>query len=88
MSQTTGPILALGGVTLFNSMILNNRPFDPKVPIAVGIAAGAFALAEKGWPQGATALAWMAFVTVLITRVQPGVPSPVESLNTWWLSQK
>lgn len=87
MSATTGPILAMGGITLFNSMILNGRPYDPKVPIATGIAAGAFALAEHAWPKGATALAWLALITVLISRVQPGVPAPVESLAVWWSKQ-
>lgn len=87
MSTTTGPILAMGGVTLFNSMILNGREFDPKVPIATLIAAGMFGLAEKALPQTATALAWMALVAVLLTRVQPGVPAPVESLSLWWKKQ-
>lgn len=87
MSGTTGPILAMGAVTLANSMLFNNKPFDPKIPLATAIAAGAFALLEKGWPQGATALAWTAFITVLIARVQPGVPAPVESLASWWSRQ-
>lgn len=88
MSQTTGPILALGGVTIFNSMILNGRDFDVRVPIATGIAAAAFGLLEQGWPKGARALAWMALISVLIARVQPGVPSPVESIAAWWQQQK
>lgn len=87
MSATTGPVLAMGGVTLANQMLLHDKPFDPKIPIATGIAAGAFALAEKGWPSGATALAWMAFIAVMITRVNPSVPSPVESLAAWWRQQ-
>ena len=69
-----------------NTVLFNGKPFDWKVPIATGIAAGAFALAEKAWPKGAVALAWMALVTVLITRLDPKVPSPVETLNTWWKS--
>ncbi len=87
MSATTGPILALGGITMFNSMILNGKPLDPKIPFGTAIAAGALALVEKGWPRGAEALAWLALVTVLVARVQPGVPSPVESLNAWWQKQ-
>jgi len=87
MSATTGPILAMGGVTLFNSMILNGRDFDPKVPIATLIAAGMLGLAEKAVPQTATAVAWLAFTAVLLTRVQPGVPAPIESLATWWKKQ-
>jgi hypothetical protein len=82
--KTTGPVLATGGITLANAVLLNGKPFDWKIPIATGIAAGAFALAEKAWEQGAVALAWMALVTILITRVDPKTPSPVESLNNWW----
>jgi len=88
VSETTGPIIALGGITLFNSMILNDRDFDVRVPIATAIAAGAFGLLEQGWPKGARALAWLSLISVLIARVQPGVPSPVESLSSWWQHQK
>ena len=82
--KTTGPVLATGGITLANAVLLNGKEFDWKIPIATRIAAGAFALAEKAWEQGAVALAWMALVTILITRVDPKTPSPVESLNNWW----
>lgn len=82
--RTTGPVLAIGAITLGNNVIFNGKPFDWRVPIATGIAAGAFALAEKAWPEGAVALAWMALVTILVTRVDPNVPSPVETLNNWW----
>lgn len=82
--RTTGPVLATGAITLANNVIFNSKPFDWRVPVATGIAAGAFALAEKAWPEGATALAWMALITILITRVDPNVPSPVETLNNWW----
>jgi hypothetical protein len=82
--KTTGPVLAIGAITLANNTLFHDKPFDWRVPIATGIAAGAFALAEKAWPQGATALAWMALITILITRMDPKVPSPVETLNDWW----
>jgi hypothetical protein len=82
--KTTGPVLAIGAITLANNTLFNDKPFDWRVPIATGIAAGGFALAEKGWEKGAVALAWMALVTILITRVDPKVPSPVETLNNWW----
>jgi hypothetical protein len=82
--KTTGPVLAIGAITLANNVLFNDKDFDWRVPIATGIATAAFALAEKAWPQGATALAWMALVTILITRVDPKVPSPVETLNNWW----
>ncbi len=82
--RTTGPVLAMGGITLANSVLFNGKEFDWKIPIATGIAAGALALVEKAWEQGAVALAWMALVTILITRTDPRVPSPVETLNNWW----
>lgn len=84
MGATTGPILALGAVTVGNRVLLNDKPFDWHIPIAVAIAAGAFSVLEKGSPKVATALAWTAFATVLLSRVDPKVPSPVESLATWW----
>jgi hypothetical protein len=84
--KTTGPVLAIGAITMANNMLFNGQPFDWRVPVATAISAGAFALAEKAWPEGATALAWMALVTILIARVNPKVPSPVETLNNWWKS--
>jgi hypothetical protein len=87
VSQTTGPVLAIGGITIANRVLLNDRPWEWKTPVATGIAALAFGLAEKAWPTGAKALAWMALVAVVITRVDPAVPSPVESLNAWWRTQ-
>lgn len=82
--KSTGPVLAMGAITVANNVVFNNKPFDWRVPVATGIAAGAFALVEKAWPEGAVALAWMALVTIIVTRVDPKIPSPVESLNNWW----
>jgi hypothetical protein len=79
--RTTGPILAIGGITVANRVILNDKPFDWKVPVATGITAGAFVFLEKAWEEAAVMLAWTAVVAVLLTRLDPGVPSPVESLN-------
>lgn len=79
MAKTTGPILAIGAITVGNSVIANKKPMDWRVPIATGIAAGVFALAEKGWQEGAVMLSYVALVTVLFVRVQPGTPAPVES---------
>ena len=84
MARTTGVILAVGGITLGNAVIVNNQPINWRIPIATGIAAGMFALAEQGWEKGAVALSYVALVTVLFVRTQPGVPSPVESFATWW----
>jgi hypothetical protein len=83
MSDTTGPVLAIGGITLANKSLLHAEPFDWRIAIATGISAGLFALLERAWHDGAVALAWMALVTILLVRVDPKTPAPMESLNSW-----
>jgi hypothetical protein len=83
VSQTTGPVLAIGGITLANKSLLNGEPFDWRIAIATGVAAGLFALLERAWQQGAVALAWTALVTILLVRVDPKTPAPLENLNKW-----
>lgn len=84
MSKTTGPILATGAVTIANQVIFHDEPMDWRVPVATGLAAMGFSLAEKAWPKGAQILAWTVLGTVLLSRVKPSVPSPVESALSWW----
>lgn len=84
MSRSTGPILATGVITITNQVIVHGQPMDWRIPVATGLAAGAFALMEKGWEAGAVGLAWLALVTVLFVRTRPTVPSPVESLVDFW----
>lgn len=83
---TTGPILAVGGITMFNQTILNNKPIDWRVPVATGFLAGGFSLLEKGNSSFATGLAWIALLTVLLARVDPKTPSPAETLLKFWNS--
>lgn len=85
--KTTGPILAIGAITLGNRVLFHDKPMEWKIPIATGIAAGMFSLAEKAWPKGAVALAWVALVTVLLSRVDPNVPAPAETVADWWRKQ-
>lgn len=84
LGKTTGPILATGLATIANQTVFNNQPMDWRVPIATGLAALGFNMAERVWPTGASILAWSTFITVMIARVKPGVPSPVESAVAWW----
>lgn len=84
MSKTTGPILAVGGITVVNRTVFHGEPMDWRIPIAAGIAAMGFSLAEKAWEKGAVALAWLAFISVLLTRIDPNVPAPLETLNDWY----
>ncbi len=83
MAKTTGVVIAIGGITMFNQSIVNNQPVDLRVPVATAIAAGFFALAEKGWEKGAVTLSYVALITILFSRVDPKTPAPLESLNTW-----
>lgn len=84
MSQTTGPILATGAITVANQVIFHDEPMDWRVPVATGLAAMGFSLAERAWPKGSVILAWTVLGTVLLTRTQANVPSPVESALSWW----
>lgn len=88
MSKTTGPVLALGAITVVNDTVFNGKPMDWRIPIATGLLAIGFNLGEKAFPEGAHILAWTALLTTLVTRVQPSTPSPVESAVTWWKSSK
>jgi len=82
--KSTGPILAIGGITVANQSLINDEPIDWKVLIATGISVGVFSLLEKAFPTVAPKLAWLALVSVLFVRLKPGVPSPTESFVKWW----
>lgn len=84
MAQTTGPVLAIGGITLANQVIFNGKPMDWRIPIATGLTAGGFALMEKLSVELATGLAWVALVAVLFVRLTPDVPAPAESAVKWF----
>jgi hypothetical protein len=84
MSKTIGPILATGALTIANQTVFNAQPMDWRVPIATGLAAIGFSLLERPAPELAVILAWTTFLTVLLTRTNPNVPSPVESAANWW----
>lgn len=84
MAQTTGPILAVGGLTLANRVVFNDQPMDWKVPIGTAIAAVLFSGAERVAPRAAVALAYLALVSVVFVRVDPAVPSPAESALKWF----
>ncbi len=84
MSQTIGPILATGALTIANQSVFHGKPVDWRVPIATGLAAIGFSLVERAAPELAVILAWTTFLTVLLSRTDPNVPSPVESAVEWW----
>lgn len=84
MSRTIGPILATGAVAVANRTVFNGQPMDWRIPIATGLAAVGFDLFEHAAPQIAVILAWTTFLTVILTRTDPNVPSPTESALAWW----
>ena len=83
MSASTGPILAVGAITLGNKVILNGEPMDWRIPIATGISAAIFSLGDKLWPDLSKGLAYVALVSVLFVRLDSRTPAPVESLAKW-----
>lgn len=83
MAATTGPILAIGTITILNQTVFHKQPMDWRIPIATGAACAGFALLEQGAPQAARMAAYTALVAVLFTRIN-GVPSPTESFVSWW----
>jgi hypothetical protein len=88
MSATTGPVVALGAITVINKSVFNDEPMDWRIPIGTGLLAIGANLVERAAPQLAEVLAWTALLTSLMTRIDPGVPAPVESAVAWWKSSK
>ncbi len=76
MSASTGPILAMGAITMANQSLFNGKPIDWRVPVATAeqLLGGS---AVRG-------LALIALGTVLLTRVDRSVPAPAESALKWW----
>jgi hypothetical protein len=84
MAASTGPILAVGGITVANRTVFNDQPMDWKVPIGTALAALVFSGAERAVGRSAVYLAYLALVTVVFARVDPTVPSPAESALRWF----
>lgn len=84
MAKTTGPVLAIGGITLLNRNVFNDESWDWRIPIATAITVGLFAALEKPFPKFAVSLAWLAVAGVTLGRVDPKVPAPAESALNWF----
>ena len=83
MAASTGPVLAIGVITMARQVIIDEQAPDWRVAVGTGIAAGAFALAEKAVGQVAVYLAWLALGTVLLVRIDPKRPSVAEATLTF-----
>lgn len=86
MAQSTGPILAVGAITLFNDVIVHGRGIEQDLRVVVGtaIAAGGLALVERASPGLAVGLAWLTLIGVLFVRIDPKIPAPVEAFSSWY----
>jgi len=86
MGESTGPILAAGGVVAFNAIIVNGQPPIAQTRTMVGtlIAAAGLSLLEKPFPRVAVALAWLTLASVLLVRVDRNTPSPIETFTKWY----
>lgn len=84
MAASTGPILAIGAITLANQSVFNDKPVDWKVPVATAMAALLFSGAEKAFGRPAVWVAYLGLITVTLARVDPKNPSPAESALSWF----
>jgi hypothetical protein len=86
MSASTGPLMAAGGIVVFNATIVQGKAPITQTRVIVGtlIAAAGFSLAERAAPRAAVALAWLVLAGVLLVRVDPNTPAPLESFNQWY----
>jgi hypothetical protein len=83
MAKSTGPILAMGAITIGNATVVNGKPLNLWQPLAIGITATVFAGAEHipGAQTIVVGVAWLALVTVLFVPLNG--PTPVENFNKW-----
>jgi hypothetical protein len=81
MAASTGPMLATTGIS-FGNQWLGNDNLDLKILVAGGLATAGLALLERVPGIGAVApgIAWIAFITLLFTRIG-GKPSPIDNLS-------
>ena len=82
-SKSAGPILATGMLATANRVVFNGQAMDWRILPATALAALGFSLVEKVWGQGTVILAWTAFLTILLTRIN-NEKSPVENALSWW----
>lgn len=84
MARSTGPILALGAITIVNQSVIHDEPVDLRVIVATGLTAGLFALGEKALEEPVVALAWLALAVSLLVRTDPRIPAPIETAADFW----
>lgn len=86
MARSTAPMLAVGAIAAANNVILNDEPKNTliKIGVGTGVAVGMLTLVGKASEDLAVGIAYIALAAILFVRLDPSVPSPVESFNNWW----
>lgn len=69
MAQSTGIILAAGGISFGNKWLLEHKSPDMKILLATGVAALMLAGAEHVNKELAVGIAWIALVTTILAPV-------------------
>lgn len=86
MAASTGPVLAAGGLVIFNAVIVHGKTpaSQTRVMVASFIAAGGLALWERAMPRTAVAVSWLILLSTILVRTTPDVPAPIESFQQWY----
>lgn len=86
MSASTGPVLAAVGAVIGNAVVIHDKTWASQSRVVVGGAVVAVGLSvmERALPGAAKAFGWLILASVLLVRVNPDVPSPIESFAQWW----
>ena len=82
MAKSTGPMLAVTGISFMNQWIGNGN-FELKILVAGGVATAILAGVEQAGPVAAeiaVGVAWISFITLMFTKLN-GQPSPWDNLK-------
>ena len=81
-ARSTGPIVAVGAITIANQSLLakEQQPVDFRIPVATAVAALGLALLERVSEELAVGIAWIALVAVLFAELDKKAKSPAENL--------
>lgn len=83
MARSTGPMLAVGGITWANQNLLgDDTSFDltktARIAVATGLGVAVLSIVEKAVPDIAVGVAYALLITVLLVRVDRNTKTPLE----------
>jgi hypothetical protein len=82
MARSTGPMLAVGGITIANRSLLaeKQQPIDFRVIVGTTIAVAGLALLERVSEGLAVGIAYIALVAVLFAELDKTAGAPAENI--------